>query len=124
MNLIISNSSNTPIYEQIKEQITNKILSNELKTGELLPSIRSLAKDLRISVITTKNAYEELEREGYVETIPGKGTYVANKNKEMIREEQLQKVEGLLDTAVSIAKISNITKKEIQEMLDILYEEE
>ena len=124
MNLIISNSSNTPIYEQIKEQITNKILSNELKTGELLPSIRRLAKDLRISVITTKNAYEELEREGYVETIPGKGTYVANKNKEMIREEQLQKVEGLLDTAVSIAKISNITKKEIQEMLDILYEEE
>ena len=124
MNLIISNSSNTPIYEQIKEQITNKILSNELKTGELLPSIRSLAKDLRISVITTKNAYEELEREGYVETIPGKGTYVANKNKEMIRDEQLQKVEGLLDTAVSIAKISNITKKEIQEMLDILYEEE
>ena len=124
MNLIISNSSNTPIYEQIKEQITNKILSNELKTGELLPSIRSLAKDLRISVITTKNAYEELEREGYVETIPGKGTYVANKNKEMIRQEQLQKVEGLLDTAVSIAKISNITKKEIQEMLDILYEEE
>ena len=124
MNLIISNSSNTPIYEQINEQITNKILSNELKTGELLPSIRSLAKDLRISVITTKNAYEELEREGYVETIPGKGTYVANKNKEMIREEQLQKVEGLLDTAVSIAKISNITKKEIQEMLDILYEEE
>ena len=111
MNLIISNSSNTPIYEQIKEQITNKILSNELKTGELLPSIRSLAKDLRISVITTKNAYEELEREGYVETIPGKGTYVANKNKEMIREEQLQKVEGLLDTAVSIAKISNITKR-------------
>lgn len=124
MNLIISNSSNTPIYEQIKEQIKNKILSNELKTGELLPSIRSLAKDLRISVITTKNAYEELERDGYVETIPGKGTYVANKNKEIIREEQLQKVEGLLDTAVSIAKISDITKKEIQEMLDILYEEE
>lgn len=124
MNLIISNSSNTPIYEQIKEQIKNKILSNELKTGELLPSIRSLAKDLRISVITTKNAYEELERDGYVETIPGKGTYVANKNKEIIREEQLQKVEGLLDTAVSIAKLSNITKKEIQEMLDILYEEE
>ena len=123
MNLIISNSSNTPIYEQIKEQIKNKILSNELKTGELLPSIRSLAKDLRISVITTKNAYEELERDGYVETIPGKGTYVANKNKEIIREEQLQKVEGLLDTAVSIAKLSNITKKEIQEMLDILSEE-
>ena len=124
MNLIISNSSNTPIYEQIKEQITNKILSNELKTGELLPSIRSLAKDLRISVITTKNAYEELEREGYVETIPGKGTYVANKNTELIREEQLQKIEGLIDTVVSIAKISKITKEEIRNMLDILYEED
>ena len=85
MDIIISNSSNIPLYEQVKEQIKNKIVSNELKTGELLPSIRSLAKDLRISVITTKNAYEELEREGYVETIPGKGTYVANKNKELIK---------------------------------------
>ena len=72
MDIIISNSSNTPIYEQIKEQIKNKIVSNELKTGELLPSIRTLAKDLRISVITTKNAYEELEREGYVTTMPVK----------------------------------------------------
>ncbi len=124
MDIIISNSSNIPLYEQVKEQIKNKIVSNELKTGELLPSIRSLAKDLRISVITTKNAYEELEREGYVETIPGKGTYVANKNKELIKEEQLQKVEGLIDTAVSIAKISGISKEEIREMLDILFEEE
>ncbi len=124
MNIIISNSSNTPIYEQIKEQIKNKIIANELKAGELLPSIRSLAKDLRISVITTKNAYEQLEREGYVETVPGKGFYVANKNVEIIREEQLQKVEGLLDTAVSIAKISDISKEEMQNMLDILYGEE
>ena len=124
MNIIISNSSNTPIYEQIKEQIKNKIVSNELKTGELLPSIRSLAKDLRISVITTKSAYEELEREWYVETIPGKGTYVANKNIELIREEQLQKIENLIDTAVSIAKISNISKQEIQNIIEILYEEE
>lgn len=123
MNIIISNSSNKPIYEQIKDQIKNKIVSNELKTGEQLPSIRSLAKDLRISVITTKNAYEELEREGYVETIPGKGMYVANKNAELIREEQLQKIEDLIDTAVSIAKISNISKKEIENMLDILYED-
>ncbi len=107
MNIIISNSSNKPIYEQIKEQIKNKIVSNELKIGEQLPSIRILAKDLRISVITTKNAYEELEKEGYVETIPGKGVYVANKNIELIREEQLQKIEDLIDTAVSIAKISN-----------------
>ena len=124
MDIIISNSSNTPIYEQIKEQIKNKIVSNELKTGELLPSIRTLAKDLRISVITTKNAYEELEREGYVTTIPGKGTYVASKNIELIREEQLQKIEGLLDTAVSIAKISNISKKGIENMLEIIYEED
>ena len=79
MDIIISNSVDTPLYEQVKEQIKNKIVANELKAGELLPSIRSLAKDLRISVITTKNAYDELEKEGYVETIPGKGTYVANK---------------------------------------------
>lgn len=124
MNIIISNSSNIPIYEQIKEQIKNKIISNELKAGDLLPSIRSLAKDLRISVITTKNAYDELEKEGYVETIPGKGTYVANKNAEIIKEEQLQKIESLMDTAISIAKISEISKKEIQDMIDILYGEE
>ena len=124
MNIIISNSSNIPIYEQIKEQIKNKIISNELKAGDLLPSIRSLAKDLRISVITTKNAYEEWEREGYVETIPAKGTYVSNKNVELIREEQLQKVENLIDTAVSIAKISDISKKEIKDMIDIIYGEE
>lgn len=79
MNIIISNSSNLPIYEQIKEQIKNKIISNELKSGELLPSIRNLAKDLRISVITTKNAYEQLEREGFVETIPGKGFMLLTK---------------------------------------------
>lgn len=124
MNIIISNSSNTPIYEQIKEQIKSKILSNELKSGDLLPSIRNLAKDLRISVITTKNAYEELEREGYVETMPGKGTYIASKNVEIIKEEQMQKIENLIDTAVSIAKISKITKEEIKDILDILYEEE
>ena len=124
MNIIISNSSNIPIYEQIKEQIKNKIVTNELKTGDLLPSIRNLAKDLRISVITSKSAYEELEKEGYIETVPGKGTYVANKNIELIREEQLQKIEDLLDTAVSIARISNISKEEIQSILDILYEED
>lgn len=124
MDIIISNSNSIPLYEQVKEQIKNKIISNELKAGEILPSIRSLAKDLRISVITTKNAYDELEKEGYVETIPGKGTYVANKNAEIIKEEQLQKIESLMDTAISIAKISEISKKEIQDMIDILYGEE
>lgn len=117
MDIIISNSNSLPLYEQVKEQIKNKIISNELKAGEILPSIRSLAKDLRISVITTKNAYEELEREGYVETIQGKGTYVANKNTELIKEEQLQKIENLIETVVSIARISDISKKEIQELL-------
>ena len=124
MNIIISNSSNIPIYEQIKEQIKNKIVSNELKTGELLPSIRNLAKDLRISVITTKNAYEELEREGYVETKPGKGTYVASKKVELIKEEQLQRIENLIDSAISIAKISGILKEEIQNIIEILYGED
>ena len=124
MNIIISNSSNMPLYEQVKEQIKNGIVSNELKTGELLPSIRSLARDLKISVITTKNAYEELEKEGYVETIPGKGTYVANKNAEIIKDEQLQKIEQLIDKAVTIAKISSISKKEMEEILNILYGED
>ncbi|MBS1339573.1 MAG: GntR family transcriptional regulator [Clostridia bacterium] len=124
MEIIISNSSNTPLYEQVKEQIKNKIVTNELKAGELLPSIRDLAKGLRISVITTKKAYEELEREGYVKIIHGKGTYVAEKNVEIMRDDQLQKIEGLIDTAVSIAKISGITKTEIEEILNILYGEE
>ena len=123
MYIIISNSSNQPIYEQIKEQIKNKIITNELKAGELLPSIRNLAKDLRISVITTKNAYDDLEKEGYIETVPGKGCYVANKNVELIREEQMQKVESLIDTAVEIAKISGISKEEMENMLNILYDE-
>ena len=123
MYIIISNSSNQPIYEQIKEQIKNKIITNELKAGELLPSIRNLAKDLRISVITTKNAYDDLEKEGYIETVPGKGCYVANKNVELIREEQMQKVESLVDTAVERAKISGISKEEMENMLNILYDE-
>lgn len=123
MNIIISNSSNKPIYEQIKEQIKEKILSNELKVGEALPSIRNLAKDLRISVITVKNAYEKLENEGYVETVPGKGVYIANKNKEIIKEEQFKKIENLLDSAISIAKISGISKEEIKTIMDILYGE-
>ncbi len=124
MEIIISNSSGVPIYEQIKEQIKDKIVSNELKAGELLPSIRTLAKDLRCSVITTKNAYEELVNEGYVKTIPAKGFYVAEINMEVAREEQLNKIESLLDSAVSIAKLHNIQRKTIDEILDILYEEE
>ena len=124
MEIIISNSSGVPIYEQIKEQIKNKIISGELKNDELLPSIRSLAKDLRCSVITTKNAYEELVNEGYVKTIPSKGFYVAEINKDLAREEQLNKIQVLIDSAIEIAKLNNLSKKELKEMIDILYEEE
>ncbi len=124
MEIIISNSNGVPIYEQIKEQIKSKIISGELQTDELLPSIRSLAKDLRCSVITTKNAYEELVKEGYVKTIPAKGFYVAQINKDLAREEQLNKIQGLMDSAIEIAKLNNVTKKELKEMIDILYEEE
>lgn len=124
MEIIISNSNGVPIYEQIKEQIKNKIISGELKTDELLPSIRSLAKDLRCSVITTKNAYEELVNEGYVKTIPSKGFYVAEINKDLAREEQLNKIQALIDSAIEIAKLNNLSKKGLKEMIDILYEEE
>lgn len=124
MEIIISNSSGVPIYEQIKEQIKAKIISNELKANELLPSIRSLAKDLRYSVITTKNAYEELVHEGYVISVPSKGFYVAEINNEVVREELLNKIELLLDEAVNIAKLNSIDKKTILEMINILYEEE
>ncbi len=124
MEMIISNSSGVPIYEQIKEQIKSKIISNELKPGDLLPSIRNLAKDLRCSVITTKNAYEELEKEGYVKTIPAKGVYVNSINKDIAREEQLNKIENILDSAITIAKMNNISKKEINNIIDILYEED
>ena len=124
MEIIISNSNGVPIYEQIKEQIKNKIISGELKEQELLPSIRSLAKDLRCSVITTKNAYEELQKEGYVKTIPSKGFYVAKINKDLAREEQLNKIQDLLDSAIVIAKTNKISKSTVVEMLNILYSED
>lgn len=124
MEIIISNSSGVPIYEQIKDQIKVKIVSSELKSGELLPSIRSLAKDLRCSVITTKNAYEELVNEGYVVNVPAKGFYVADINIDVAREEQLHKIENLLDKAVEIAKMNNISRDMLDEMLDIFFEEE
>ena len=124
MEIIISNSNGVPIYEQIKEQIKVKIVSNELKENEPLPSIRTLAKDLRCSVITTKNAYEELVNEGYIRNVPSKGFYVVKINKELALEEQLNKIEELMDKAVAIAKMNDIKKKTLNEMLNILYEEE
>lgn len=124
MNIIISNSSGIPIYEQITSQIKNMIISGELEEGYALPSMRLLAKELKISVITTKRAYEELERDGFIETVTGRGSFVATKNIEFIKEEQLRKVEDYLSKAVSIAKSSNITLNEMFEILNILYGDE
>lgn len=123
MNLIISNSSGRPIYEQITAQIKNSILTGELQEGEALPSMRALAKDLRISVITTKRAYEDLERDGFVVTVAGKGCFVAPRNLELLREEQRKKVEEALQQAVDQAKLASITLSELKEMLELLYKE-
>lgn len=122
MNIIISNASKEPIYEQITKQIKNNILNEILKEGEALPSIRNLARELKISVITTKRAYEELERQEFIETIPGKGSYVAPQNKEMLREQKMKIVEDKLIDAIKEASIAGIGKDELKEMLDILYD--
>jgi len=123
MNIVISNSSQEPIYEQITRQIKNSIIRGELTPGELLPSIRNLARQLQISVITTKRAYEELEREGFIETVGGKGSYVAGRNKELLREKRLKAVEEKLMEAVSESRVLDISLQELQEMLRLLYEE-
>lgn len=122
MNIILSNSSGQPIYEQITNQIKGKIIAGELKEGDALPSMRNLAKELRISVITTKRAYEDLERDGFIISITGKGSFVAGENKELIQEENLRKIENHLSDAVNQAKMSNISLEQLKEMLDILYE--
>ena len=124
MRILISNSSDEPIYTQIKDQIKDQIIRGELDAGVQLPSIRGLAKDLQISVITSKRAYEELEREGFVETIPGKGSYVAPQNKELIREQRLRIIEGSLMDVVREGKLLGLDYKELEEMLRILFKEE
>ena len=123
MNLIISNSSGKPIYEQITDQIKTSILSGELQEGQALPSMRALARDLRISVITTKRAYEDLERDGFVVTVAGKGCFVAPCNLELMREEHRKKVEEALTKAIEQAKAASIDLPELIEMLTLLYEE-
>ena len=124
MEIIISNSSGKPIYEQITSQIKNAIITGELSAGEALPSMRALARDLRISVITTKRAYEDLERDGFIETVAGKGCFVANKNMTLIKEEQLRIVEEILQGCVDTARSSGITLAELIEILSVLYGEE
>ncbi len=122
MDIVISNSSEKPIYEQITTQIKDAIIKGVLKEAEILPSIRSLAKELKISVITTKRAYDELEREGFITTVPGKGTFVAAQNKDLLRESRIRIVEEKLIEAVEAAKSIGLSLDELQEMLKLLYE--
>ena len=122
MDIILSNSSGKPIYEQIADQVKSQILSGTLAAGDALPSMRVLAKELHISVITTKRAYEELEREGFLENIPGKGCFVAPQNRELLREAQLRRVEEFLTQAVDEARKGGFTLEELTEMLNILYQ--
>ena len=123
MNIVIRNTGDMPIYEQIVTQIKNAIVAGELREGEALPSMRLLAKELRISLITTKRAYEELEREGFIVTMTGRGSFVAAKNLELLREEQRKTVERCLSAAVEAAIAAGLTAEELCELLRLLYEE-
>lgn len=123
MDIIISNSSGVPIYEQIEEQIKSQIMTGELTEGDALPSMRVLAKDLKISIITTKRAYEDLERDGFIESVTGKGSFVKGINSDIVRENMMYAIEQLLETAVDKAILGRISCEELNEMLSLLYEE-
>ena len=123
MDIIISNSQNEPIYAQIVTQIKTMIMQAKLKEGDALPSMRSLAKELRISLITTKRAYEQPERDGYIITVAGKGCFVAPQNTQMVREQNLREIERLLTKAAEIASVYDIPKEELCEILSYIYEE-
>ena len=122
MDIIISNASGKPIYEQITEQIKEQIMNGELNEGNPLPSMRALAQQLRISIITTKRAYEELEREGFIESFTGKGSFVAARNRELFREENLRQIEQSLTLAVGKAKLCGVSYEELSEIIKMLFE--
>ena len=124
MEIIISNNSDVPIYEQIKRKMKNLINTNELKQSEALPSVRNLAKDLRISVLTVKKAYDELEQEGYIKTVQGKGSFVIARNKELIKEEQIKIIEEHIEEIIKFAKLTDVSKKEVIDLFEFLYEED
>lgn len=124
MNIIISNSGGQPIYEQIISQIKGLIISGELKEGDALPSMRLLAKELRISVITTKRAYEELEKEGFIVSMTGKGSFVAGQNLDMIREQKITEIESHMQTITELSKVCGLELEELVEMLTLFYEGE
>ena len=122
MTVLIDNKCSLPIYDQIYSQIKAQIISGELQEHEALPSIRNLAKDLRISVITTKRAYDELEKEGFLYAVPAKGFFVAPKNTELLREENLKKIEEHLTEAVRLSASCGLSREELREMLELLWE--
>lgn len=124
MNIIISNSSDIPIFKQIENSIKEAIIKGDLKEQELLPSVRGLANDLKISFLTVKRAYDELEEEGFIKTIRSKGSFVAPKNLELIREEKLKEIQNLIEKIYDISKVSGITKEDVQELFQIIFEEE
>ena len=123
MDIILSNSSGEPIYQQIVAQIKGHIMSGRLSAGDALPSMRLLAQQLRISVITTKRAYDELERSGFIYTIPGKGSFVAAKNAQLLREEHLKQIEEHMTAIRSLAQSAGISREEVLEMWDLMWEE-
>jgi GntR family transcriptional regulator len=122
MKIIVSNRSGIPIYEQIKEQIKTEIFSGELQEDDILPSIRQLAQDLKISVITTTRAYSDLEQEGFIVNVQGKGCFVLPRNTELARENAMHKIESGLSSAILAAKAENVTKEEVIERLNLLWE--
>ena len=123
MDIIISNTSGVPIYEQIEEQIKSQIMTGSLVAGEALPSMRVLAKELKISIITTKRAYEDLERDGFIESVTGKGSFVKAVNSDIVKENMMFEIQELLDKASDKAVIGKVTRDELKEMIDLLYDE-
>ncbi|MFR7545710.1 MAG: GntR family transcriptional regulator [Clostridia bacterium] len=124
MNIIISNSIGEPIYEQIKKAIKQAIYSNELKEGEILPSVRVMANDLKISFLTVKKAYDDLEIEGFIKTVQGKGSYVLPKNLDLLREEKLKEIESHVVSIVKLSRIYNITEDEVINLIKIMFKED
>ncbi len=124
MEIILSNSSDRPIYEQIVSQIKEMIMKGELKPGEPMPSMRKLAKELHVSVITTQRAYEDLQRDGFIVTVPAKGTFVSDQNQEFIREENLRRIEKLLSDAAALGRENGMSLEELKRTLELVYMEE
>ena len=122
MNIVLSNSNGIPIFEQIENAIKEAIFSNELKEEDMLPSVRNLANDLKISFLTVKRAYDELEKTGFIKTIQGKGSFVAPKNLELIKEEKLKEIQDYIEKVYNISKIANISEDEVKELFKMIFE--